>query len=277
MFAVDLERAAFDSYQLVNEENGDIWPAFSGHDTVIISEPFAYRRQLAAGDAIRLPTDSGEKTFSIAGVFYDYGSDQGVVAMHRSTYDRHWNDPVVSSFALYLKDEVDTEDFVDRLNRETLTGRALRIRSNRTIRELSLEIFDRTFTITDVLRLLAISIAVVGILSALTAIQLERAREFAVLRALGLSPRQLWILVTTESGLMGLIAGIIACPLGLVMAWVLIHIINRRSFGWSMDLAIHLEPWITAIILSIVAAVVAGLYPASKMAGKFPSLSLRYE
>jgi putative ABC transport system permease protein len=277
LFAVDLERAAFDSYQLVNEENGDIWPAFSGHDTVIISEPFAYRRQLEAGDAIRLPTDSGEKTFSIAGVFYDYGSDQGVVAMHRSTYDRHWNDPVVSSFALYLKDEVDTEDFVDRLNRETLTGRALRIRSNRTIRELSLEIFDRTFTITDVLRLLAISIAVVGILSALTAIQLERAREFAVLRAVGLSPRQLWILVTTESGLMGLIAGIIACPLGLVMAWVLIHIINRRSFGWSMDLAIHPEPWITAIILSIVAAVVAGLYPASKMAGKFTSLSLRYE
>jgi putative ABC transport system permease protein len=210
-------------------------------------------------------------------VFYDYGSDRGVVAMHRDIYDRHWDDPVVSSMALYLDDGADVEAFADRLNRETLIGQTLRVRSNRTIRERSLEIFDRTFAITDVLRLLAVCIAAIGILSALTVIQLERAREFAVLRTLGLSPGQLWSLIVTESGLMGLIAGIIACPLGLSMAWVLIHVINRRSFGWSMELVFHPAPWITAILLSLVAAVAAGLYPAFRLAGESPASSLRYE
>ena len=116
-----------------------------------------------------------------------------------------------------------------------------------------------------------------GILSALMAIQLERAKEFAVLRAIGLGRGQLWALVTAESGLMGLIAGVIACPLGLVMAWVLIFIINRRSFGWTMQLHFDPEPWITALLLSITAALIAGLYPALRMIRAQPSLALKYE
>ena len=254
-----------------------MWSEFAKNDVVIISEPYAYHHDLEVGDLLHLPTDGGKVAFKIAGVFYDYGSDQGVVTMHRATYDRHWNDRVVSSFSLYLRDGVDVESFVDRLNSNQLMHHSLRIRSNRTLRQKSLQIFDRTFVITDVLRLLAICIAVVGILGALMAIQLERAKEFAVLRATGLSPKQLWGLVTTESGLMGLAAGVIACPLGLVMAWVLIFIINRRSFGWSMQFHFDLDPWLTALVLSIVAALIAGLYPASRMAKSLPALALRYE
>jgi putative ABC transport system permease protein len=277
LFAVDLDRPAFDGYRFLDGKGDDVWPPFSAGDAVIVSEPLAYRRGLGVGAAVTLPTKNGEKAFKVAGLFYDYGSDQGVVVMHRNTYDRHWDDPVVSSFALYLEEGADAEALVDRLNRDVLLGQALRVRSNRTIRERSLEIFDRTFAITDVLRLLALCIAAVGILSALTAIQLERAREFAVLRALGLSPAQLGVLVAAESGVMGLIAGLVACPLGLIMAWVLIHIINRRSFGWSMELAFQPEPWIAALILSVTAAVAAGLYPAIKMAAKLPASPLRYE
>jgi putative ABC transport system permease protein len=277
LYAVGLDRAAFSSYQLVHREHGAVWPAFSRNDAVIISEPYAYRHDLAVGDDIVLPTEGGEKAFEVSAVFYDYGSDQGVVVMHRSTYDRHWNDPVVSSFALYLTEQADPEAFVDRLRRNPLVNRTLRVRSNRTLRERSLQIFDRTFTITDILRWLAVIIAVVGILSALTAIQLERAKEFAVLRATGLTPRQLWGLIATESGLMGLIAGIIACPLGLVTAWVLIFIINKRSFGWSMDMSFNIEPWITALVLSVAAALVAGIYPAWRMAATPPAEALRYE
>ena len=109
------------------------------------------------------------------------------------------------------------------------------------------------------------------------AIQLERAKEFAVLRAIGLDRRQLWLLVTTESGLMGLIAGIIACPLGLVMAWVLMFIVNRRSFGWTMQFYFDAEPWITALLLSTTAAVIAGLYPALRIARTQPGQALKYE
>lgn len=277
LYVAELERSAFDSYQLVEGTSEKIWPTFSSGDAVIVSEPFAYHHRLEAGGTFTLPTANGARSFTVAGIFQDYGTDRGVVLMHRTTYDRHWDDPVISSFALYLQDGVEAEAFTDRLNREALIGQTLRVRSNRTIRDRSLEIFDRTFTITGVLRLLAMCIAAVGILSALTAIQLERATEFAVLRALGLSPPQLWGLVAAESGLMGLVAGILACPLGLVMAWVLIHVINLRSFGWSMELVFSPEPWITALALSVVAALAAGMYPAYRMASRVPASNLRYE
>ena len=277
LFAVDLNRYGFENFRLAEGDSDQAWPAFTTTDAVIVSEPYAYHNRIKTGDSVDLPTDKGNRKFKVVGIFYDYGSDRGVVTMHRTTYDRYWSDPVISSFALYLQEGVDVESFVDELNRDELIQQILRVRSNLTLRDKSMEIFDRTFVITDVLRLLAICIAVVGILSALMAIHLERARELAVLRAVGLSPGQLWALVTTESGLMGLVAGIIACPLGLTMAWVLIFIINRRSFGWSMDFYFQPEPWLTALMLSIVAAVIAGLYPAARMSKAPPAESLRYE
>ena len=85
------------------------------------------------------------------------------------------------------------------------------------------------------LRVLATVVAVIGILSALMALQLERARELGVLRAQGLMPREVWQLVVTETGLLGGIAGVLAVPVGIGLALVLIHVINRRAFGWSIE------------------------------------------
>ena len=277
LFAIDVGAKGFRNFQLESGDSDDVWPQFAAEDVVIISQSYAYHHDLGVEEVLSLPTDSGHAGFKIVGIFYDYGSDRGVVSMHRNTYDRHWSDPVISSFALYLKDEADAQSFIDQLHQNELIDHTLRARSNRTLREKSLQIFDRTFVITDVLRLLAICIAIVGILSALMAIQLERAKEFAVLRAIGLDRRQLWLLVTTESGLMGLIAGIIACPLGLVMAWVLMFIVNRRSFGWTMQFYFDAEPWITALLLSTTAALIAGLYPALRIARTQPGQALKYE
>jgi putative ABC transport system permease protein len=109
------------------------------------------------------------------------------------------------------------------------------------------------------------------------AMQIERSRELAVLRANGLTPRQLWFLVSGETGLIGLIAGVLAIPLGVLQAMLLIHVINRRSFGWTMQTWI--DPWILAqaVALAIVAAVLAGIYPALRMARTSPALALREE
>ena len=117
--------------------------------------------------------------------------------------------------------------------------RALSIQSNRSLKKISLEIFDRTFLITSVLRLLAGLVAFIGVLSSLMALQLERARELGVLRANGMTPGQVWQLVTSQTGLMGLAAGLLSLPVGLTLAAVMIYVINRRSFGWTirMELA----------------------------------------
>ena len=141
----------------------------------------------------------------------------------------------------------------------------LNIRSNTTLKEASLHIFDRTFTITTVLQILTVLVALIGVLSALMALQLERSREIGVLRAIGLTPRQVRTTVITQTGLMGGFAGLLALPLGISLAIVMLHIINKRSFGWSVQLQMNIDTLVIAMLLSVGAALLAGLYPAIKM------------
>ena len=125
------------------------------------------------------------------------------------------------------------------------------------------------------LRILATVVAFVGVLSAFMILQLERAREVAVLRALGMTRGQVWGVVGAQTGLMGLITGVLAIPLSFAMALMLIGVINRRSFGWSIDF--HADPAIVVqtLSLAVIAALVAGLYPAFKMTATEPGLALR--
>jgi len=244
---------------------------------VIVSEPYANRHGVRAGGLVRLRTDYGEEDFRVAGVFYDYGSSAGVVVMRRRTYDHAWNDRRVSSLALEAAPGVDVDALVAAVRERSAGGPRLVVRSNRALREASLEIFDRTFAITGVLRTLSVAVAFVGMLAALMALQLERTREVGVLRALGLTPRQVWGLVTAQTGIIGLIAGLLAVPSGLLLAAVLVFVINRRSFGWTMSIDPSPAILLQGVGLSLLAALLAGLYPAWRMATAPPAETLRDE
>jgi len=216
-------------------------------------------------------------SFRIAGVFTDYSSDRGRVTIRRDLFEHYWGDPGSDALGLYLEPGEDAEAVADTLRRHAAGDQQIMVYSNRALRESSLATFDRTFAITGVLRLLAVIVAFVGILSALMAMQIERSRELGILRAQGLTPRQLWIMVSTETGLMGLVAGLLALPLGIIQALVLILVINRRSFGWTMQTAITGDILWQALFLAVGAAVVAGIYPAWRMARCAPALALREE
>lgn len=254
-----------------------VWPAFQDGGAAIVSEPYAYRHGLVVGSALRLHTDRGERVFPVAGVFADYGSDQGVVMVSRRTYEASWEDRGVSSLGVVLAPGTDAQATVESLRVRAGPGQDLLIRSNRALREASLEIFDRTFAITAVLRVLATGVAVIGVLSALMALQLERARELGVLRAQGLTPREVWRLMLAESGLLGGIAGVLAVPVGIGLALVLIRVINRRAFGWSIETTVPADVLLQAVGLAVLAALVAGAYPAWRMARTPPAPALREE
>ena len=136
-------------------------------------------------------------------------------------------------------------------------------------------VFDRTFRITEALRLLSLLVAFAGILSALMAVQLERRKEFAVLRALGLTRWQLSRLIVVESVLIGLLAALVAIPVGLLMAWVLTAAIQLRAFGWSMPFLISASPLWSALVLGAGAAFLAALYPAWRASVDDPAPQLR--
>ena len=145
-------------------------------------------------------------------------------------------------------------------------GRRCSIRSNADIRALSMRIFERTFVITRVLYWLAAGVAAVGLVSALLAWELERSRELALLRTLGLTPRATALLVVSQTAFMGLAALLAAIPAGLITALVLTDVINRRAFGWQIDLHLTATQFSNALWVALASAVVAGLYPAWRSA-----------
>ncbi len=179
--------------------------------------------------------------------------------------------------ALYAVDGMEVDELVEKLRSIAEGMQEVFIRSNRGLREASIAIFDRTFTVTIVLRMLAMLVAFIGILSALMALQLERSKEHAVLRANGMTPGQLWNYVITQTGTMGIMAGILSIPLGILMAYILVYVINLRSFGWTLQFMISPGILLQAVGLAIIAALLAGIYPSLKMAQSNPADALRNE
>jgi putative ABC transport system permease protein len=251
---------------------------------VAISEPFARRHDLDMGDTLTLSTDEGPRGFPVAGVFYDYGSEQGVVFLADAVYRRFWRDEAIGSVALVLDAGQDPEVFAAELRRALATAAAgggtaglppglvepglrLEVRSNRGLRREVLAVFDRAFAVTGAIRLLALVVAFIGVLSTLLSLQLSRSRDLATLRAMGLTQGQTAGLALLETSLMGLAAGLFSWPTGLALALLLIHVVNRRSFGWTIQPQIGAAPFAAALALSLGAAFLAGLWGALALRG----------
>ncbi|GIX08064.1 MAG: permease [Candidatus Poribacteria bacterium] len=270
-------RAAFRFRESIGPEP-TLWEGFERGELLLVSEPLAYRRGLRPGDPVVLPTEKGEQTFRVGGVYADYGPGEGEMMIARSTYDQYWNDPYVSSIGLFLRPGADSSRVAQELRRATQNlERPIVVRPTRDLRAFSMEVFDRSFLITGVLRTLTTGVAVIGVIGALLGLQLERAREVGVLRAGGLTPVQLFGLMLTQSGLMGLAAGLFSVPMGTLLAALMVYVINRRSFGWTLEM--HLSPaWLLqAVLLGVAAALLAGWYPAWRMSRVPPAEVLREE
>lgn len=245
---------------------------------VMVSEPFAFRRGITReNNTIILLTDEGQQTFEIFGIFYDYSTDQGNVLMARTTYEQYWDDPFVSAVAAFIDPEADLATIIETLEDDVLTAYDVEVQSNRDLRNNVFEVFDRTFTITIALRLLATMVAFIGILSALMSLQLEHTREYGTMRATGMTPNQLRQFTFIQTGLMGTVAGVLAIPIGIILAMVLIYVINVRSFGWTMQFEIIYGEVGQAFLVAIGAALLAGVYPAFQLAKMNVSRALRSE
>ena len=277
IIALKMAPGSYAGIDLLDAEPQDVWNAFDEEGAVIVSEPYAYRYDVRRGDTLSLNTMHGDKVFQIAATYRSYEANAGSVLMSRNTYESHWNDPTIGAIGLYLSPDAKPDEVIEQLRKVSEGRQSLLINSNREIRDISLQIFDRTFIITDVLYWLAVGVAIIGILGAMLALELERGREFAVLRAIGMTPGQLGTMVTVQTGFMGLLSGLAAIPLGLLMAWVLIDVINRRSFGWQMDIEVSPDVLVTAVALSVIAAVIAGIFPAYRAASNQPALAMRDE
>lgn len=250
---------------------------FAAGEAVLVSEPWATRRGTRVGDELTLPTPSGERTFPVAGVFRDYTSDRGVIALHRDRYRELWGDECSEGVGMSFAPGTGPTVARRAIEGVLPPGSSIWLSNNAELRAASLAVFDRTFTITRVLQVLVGLVAFLGILSALQALQLERVRETAVLRAVGWLPRQLRALVVAQTGLLGLAAGLFAMPLGVALAGLLVFVINRRAFGWTMSFQLSPGELGQGLLLALAAALLAGLYPAWRTSRRPVAQDLREE
>ena len=244
---------------------------------LMVSESFANRRGIdESNNSISLSTDLGERSFEIFGVYYDYSTDQGTAYMARSVYDQYFDDSFVTSLGVFLEAGTDADAVIDAL-RARLADYDLLVQDNARLRQGALEVFDRSFAITIALRLLTTLVAFIGILSALMALQLEHTREYGAMRATGMTPRQLTRFTLIQTGLMGLAAGALALPIGTLLSLVLIYVINLRSFGWTMQFVLLPGEFLEAFLVAVIAALLAGVYPAWRLGRLKPAEALRRE
>jgi putative ABC transport system permease protein len=232
---------------------------------------------LEHGSVLTIYTPQGPKVYPVEGVFYDYASSQGALFMEMNIYRQTWADDGVTAISLRLQPGVDADGITRQLQDGLSSDQRLLIRPNRALREDVMDVFDRTFAITAALRILATVVAFIGVLNTLLLLQLEKKREVGILRALGLTGRQLWQLTLLETGLMGLTAGVLAAPTGFVLALILVYIINQRSFGWTLQLMIQPGAFSQAVLVALAAAILAGIYPASRMSRASTAEEIRYE
>ena len=255
--------------------NDGLWSRFEQQHTVFVTEPYAYHHDIRVGQKILLQTAQDKLPFEVIGIYADYSGDQGHLAMSRQIFQHYWADLGYSGIGVYAKNGTDLQLLENQLSKLVTAEQS--VKSDRAIYKASMEMFEQTFTITETLRWLSAAIAFTGVFSALMALQFERTRQLGILRAIGITSRQLTALIVGETGLMGLVAGLFAIPAGFIVAYVLIFVVYQRSFGWTMEF--YFDPWVIyqGLALAFIAAVFAGIFPALKMAETKPAEALRTE
>ena len=232
-----------------------------GTTGVIVSAPFAERSTLHPGDEVVLNTPAGMTAFRIAAIYDDYANDAGTVIVDERTFNRLFHDDSASLFSVYAKPGADLNVLRTRVIRASLPVR-VDVETTRNLRSVIFSIFDRTFLLTQALSLIAITIAVLGVVSTLFALVLERRREIGILRYLGLTLAAVRQMVVYEAALVGVLGALFGIGAGMLLGLLLIFVIDRQSFGWPMQLHVPYASLAEALVLVIAAAILAGLYPA---------------
>ncbi len=229
---------------------------------VWVSEAAVDLYGFAPGSVIALPLAANLERFTVAGVWRDYGRQQGVVAMERSRYIALTGDRTATTGALWLAEGADRPAVEASIRRDVPGGERLEIALPGEIRDASLTVFDRTFAVTYALELAAVVIGLIGLSSSFGALVLARRREFGVLRHLGMTRRQIGGMLATEGLAVSAIGLVIGLALGFVISLILIHVVNRQSFHWGMELSL---PWpalagfgLLLLGLSMLTALVSG-------------------
>ena len=244
-------------------------PPEGAEPPVWISEAARDLRGWRTGDRVVLPIAGRATAVRVAGIIRDYARTWGAVIMRARDYRRIAGDRRADELALHLAAGVDARAGEAAVRRALPEARGLAFEDAIGLRERSLAIFDRSFAVTYALEAIAVAIGLAGVTSSFAALAWSRRREFGVLRFLGLARGDILRMLALEGAVAGVLGAAIGCASGVAISLVLVRVVNRQSFHWSIE--VH---WPIATLAALLAAIVALCAAGARASG---ALAVRHE
>lgn len=246
-------------------------------ESVTLSENLSRRRHLHKGDTMEVPTPTGMHRYKVRAVILDYTSDQGLIFMSRAMYLRDFKDSSVDTFEVYVDKPEDREPVRKAITERFGQKFNLYVLTNDELRQESTKLIDQTFQVTYAMEIVAVLLALLGVVNTLLAAVIDRTREIGLLRAVGATRAQVVKTIAAEAACMGLLGSVVGTLSGAALAEVLLQAIGLQGTGWDIPLTF---PWATAVQMALAAIVCgmgAGLYPARRAASLDVVEALAYE
>jgi putative ABC transport system permease protein len=246
-------------------------------NVVVVSENFARRRELKVGSTFPMKTPTGEHTYSVGAVIIDYTSDQGSVILDRSIFVRQFQNDQVDTFHVYVKDRALLDTTRNAITAKLKDRYDVYVLSNAELRAEARKLVGGAFSITYAMEVVAIALALLGIINTLLAAVLDRTREIGLLRAVGADRKHILKLFAGEAFFIGLTGSLFGVVTGGLVGYIVTKIVGVQATGWNFPFS---YPWATAaqmLVAATLSAILAGLYPARRASKLDVVEALAYE
>ena len=253
----------FISRKYEDREHENVLKEMEGNEQVAgISEYLGIRYGLKKGDIIKLQTPGGEADFRINDVFSSYATTSGFIYIDRKWLKKYWGIDDATQLGIYLKNDTDAGQFIRTLREKLPPEYSLEIFDNQGLRDKVFDIFNKSFAITYAIELISIIVSLIGVVNTLLALVFERKREISILRYLGASWQQLRQNFILSAGIIGITGILLGSILGSLMSAILIHVVNKISFGWEIQFEMPFLYLSVVTLLLFITTLAAGLIPS---------------
>jgi putative ABC transport system permease protein len=241
----------------------DAWDRLRSGDAALVSEQLARRLKLELGDQVQVPSAGGNWPLQVVAIYADYGNPKGQIRVNFDALQRRFPELPQTRFSLRVAPAA-VPDLIAALHQEFgLDGRSLADQS--TVKTESLRIFNRTFAVTTALNGFTLGVAGVALLTSLLTLSNSRLPQLAPLWAIGITRRRLAGIELLKTMSMALITALFALPLGLLVAWCLIAVVNVKAFGWRLPFYVFPLQLLQLLGVAMLASLLAALLPILKL------------
>ena len=263
------DHATYRDHWPLLQATADAWVRLRPGDAGLVSEQLARRLKIGLGDSVEVPTAGGNWTLEIVGIYADYGNPKGQIAVNFAALTRRFPDIPLTRLGLRVARDKIPALIADLRDKFGLDSRNLLDQA--TLKAESTKIFNRTFAVTAALNAFTLGVAGVALLTSLLTLGNSRLPQLAPLWAIGIPRRQLAAIELLKTMSVALITALLALPLGLLVAWCLIAVVNVKAFGWRLPFAVFPLQLIELLGVAMAASLLAAAIPVIKLARMQPA------